>query len=131
MAALRGSVAELDAWLAQFLDVMGRKTRRSWAPLYIRGLRGPRERKSLPPRAARMGLPGHGQLHHFITSSAWDDAPLWRMWAETAGRPLGGPDAVLMVDDRALPKKGELPVGVARQYCGHLVKRANCRGCYR
>jgi hypothetical protein len=27
--------AALDAWLAPFLDVMGRVTRRRWAPLYL------------------------------------------------------------------------------------------------
>ncbi len=31
-------VGDLDAWLAPFLDVMGRKTGRAWAPFYLRGL---------------------------------------------------------------------------------------------
>src|SRR4051812_35724001 len=118
---------DLDDWLAPFLEVMGRKTRRSWAPFYVRGLLGPGERKSLQPMAARLGLPGHDQLQHFIASTAWDDAPLWTVLAHEADRLVGGADAYLVIDDTAVPKKGTLSVGVARQYCGQLGKRANCQ----
>jgi SRSO17 transposase len=118
---------DLDAWLEPFLGAMGRKTRRGWAPLYLRGLLGPGERKSLQPMAARLGLSGHDQLHHFISSPAWDDAPLWRVLAERADRLVGGPGAALVIDDTALPKKGTLSVGVARQYCGQLGKKASCQ----
>jgi SRSO17 transposase len=120
-------VGGLDAWLEPFLDALGRKTRRTWAPLYLRGLLGLGERKSLQPMAAGLGLSGHDQLHHFISSPAWDDAPLWRVLAREADRLVGGPDAVLVIDDTALPKKGALSVGVARQYCGQLGKKANCQ----
>lgn len=123
---VRGA-ADLDAWLGPFLEVMGRKTRRTWAPLYLRGLLGPGERKSLQPMATRLGLSGHDQLQHFIASPAWDDGPLWAVLAREADRLVGGSDAFLVVDDTALPKKGELSVGVARQYCGQLGKRANCQ----
>jgi len=119
--------AALDAWLAPFLDVMGRVTRRRWAPLYLHGLIGPDGRKSLQPLAARLGLGGHDQLQHFIASPAWDDAPLRRVLAGEADALVGGPDAVPVVDDTALPQKGKLSVGVARQYCGCLGKRANCQ----
>ena len=64
-------VGDLDAWLEPFLGAMGRKTRRGWAPLYLRGLLGPGERKSLQPMAARLRLSGHDQLHRFISSPAW------------------------------------------------------------
>jgi SRSO17 transposase len=127
MGEVRGAADDLDAWLKPFLDVLGRKTRRTWAPLYLRGLLGPGERKSLQPMAARLGLSGHDQLHHFIASPAWDDGPLWTVLARTADRLVGGPDAVLVIDDTALPKKGDLSVGVARQYCGALGKKANCQ----
>ena len=127
MADVDSGTRDLDAWLAPFLDVLGRKTRRTWAPFYLRGLLGPGERKSLQPMAARLGLSGHDQLQHFIASPAWDDGPLWRVLAERADRLVGGPQAALVVDDTALPKKGALSVGVARQYCGQLGKKASCQ----
>jgi len=90
-------------------------------------LLGPGERKSLQPMAARLGLPGHDQLQHFIASPAWDDGPLWTVLAREADRLVGGPGAYLVIDDTAVAKKGTLSVGVARQYCGQLGKRANCQ----
>src|SRR3954469_16528018 len=127
MAGAAGIGSDLDRWLEPFLEVLGHKRRRSWAPLYLRGLLGPSERKSLQPMAASLGLSGHDQLQHFIASPAWDDAPLWRVLAEQADQLVGGPEAALVIDDTALPKKGTLSVGVARQYCGQLGKRANCQ----
>jgi SRSO17 transposase len=47
--------------------------------------------------------------------------------ARAADRLLGGPEAALVIDDTALPKKGTLSVGVARQYCGQLGKKASCQ----
>jgi SRSO17 transposase len=118
---------DLDRWLAPFLDVMGRSTRRRWGPLYVRGLLGPDGPKSVQPLATRLGLRSHDQLHHFISSDAWDNAPLWRVLAKQADKLVGGDDAVLVVDDTAIPKKGALSVGVAAQYCGELGKQANCQ----
>ena len=86
MAGVGGIGGDLDRWLEPFLAALGHKKRRLWAPLYLRGLLGPSERKSLQPMAASLGLSGHDQLQHFIASPAWDDAPLWRVLAEQAGR---------------------------------------------
>jgi SRSO17 transposase len=121
------AVPDLEGWLEPFLAALGHKKRRLWAPLYLRGLLGPSERKSLQPMAACLGLGGHDQLQHFIASPAWDDAPLWQVLAGQADRLVGGPRAALVIDDTALPKKGTLSIGVARQYCGQLGKRANCQ----
>ena len=94
------AMQDLDVWLEPFLAALGHKKRRLWTPLYLRGLLGPSERKSLQPMAASLGLSGHDQLQHFIASPAWDDAPLWRVLAEQADRLVGGPRAALVIDDR-------------------------------
>ena len=96
--------ADLDHWLDPFLDATGRSTRRKMAPLYVRGLLGSGGRKSVQPMAERLGLSSHDPLHHFISSPAWEDAPLWRVLAEEVDRQVGGAGAVLVVDDSGVPK---------------------------
>ncbi len=119
--------AAFDAWLEPFLTALGHKARRGWAPLYLRGLLGPGGRKSVEPLAARVAPSEVQQLHHFVAASPWPVAPLEAVLAAKADELLGGPDAVLVIDDTALPKQGKHSVGVARQYCGQLGKRANCQ----
>ena len=104
---------------------MGRSTRSKWAPLYVRGLLSSDGPKSVQPIAIRLGLPSHDQLHHFVSSAAWNDGPLWRVLAEKADSLLGGDDAVLVVDDTALPKKGPASVGVTGQYSQAAEPPAN------
>lgn len=118
---------ELEQWIAPFLEVFGHKAQRRWAPVYLRGLLGPGDRKSVQPLAARVAPADHEQLHHFVCTSAWDPAPLEAVLLEKAQQMLGGPDAVLIVDDTTLLKQGKHSVGVARQYSGAAGKRANCQ----
>lgn len=118
---------EFLEWLSPFLETFGRVEQRHWAPKYLEGLLGPGERKSIEPMAERV-CPGETQqLHHFVSTSPWATAPLEHVLAQTADALVGGPDAVLIIDDTALPKQGRHSVGVARQYCGALGKRANCQ----
>jgi SRSO17 transposase len=118
---------ELERWLKPFLDRLGHKTRQRMCPLYVAGLIGPGDRKSVQPMAERLATGSYDQLHHFIADGVWDATPLESELLNQADRLVGGKDAVLVIDDTAMPKKGERSVGVAAQYASALGKTANCQ----
>ena len=118
---------ELGRWLKPFLDRLGHKARRQMCPLYVSGLIGPGDRKSIQPMAKRLALGECDQLHHFIAAGVWDAGPLETELLVQADRLVGGSDAVLVIDDTAIPKKGTHSVGVAAQYASALGKTANCQ----
>src|ERR687891_2986131 len=118
---------ELGRWLGPFLDRLGHKARRQMCPLYVSGLIGPGDRKSVQPMAKRLALGACDQLHHFIAAGVWDATPVETELLVQADRLVGGRDAVLVIDDTAIPKKGTHSVGVAPQYASALGKTANCQ----
>src|SRR5471032_623248 len=118
---------ELGRWLEPFLDRLGHKARRRMCPLYVSGLIGPGDRKSVQPMAARLVPGDYDQLLHFIADGVWDAAPLETELLIQADRLVGGNDAVLVIDDTAMPKQGRHSVGVAPQYASALGKTANCQ----
>src|SRR6266436_7231959 len=118
---------ELGRWLKPFLDRLGHKARRQMCPLYVSGLIGPGDRKSIAPMAKRLALGECDQLHHFIAAGVWDATPVATELLIQADRLVGGDDAVLVIDDTAIPKKGTHSVGVAPQYASALGKTANCQ----
>ena len=77
--------------------------------------------------AQRLALGSYDQLHHFISSGVWDAAPVEAELLVQADKLVGGRDAVLVIDDTAMLKKGKHSVGVAPQYCSTLGKIANCQ----
>src|SRR5204863_3999331 len=118
---------ELGRWLKPFLDRLGHKSRRQMCPLYVAGLIGPGDRKSIQPMAARVARGEYDQLHHFIAAGVWDTTPMERELRVQADRLVGGNDAVLVIDDTAIAKKGTHSVGVAPHYASALGKTANCQ----
>jgi SRSO17 transposase len=122
-----GWSGDLERWLAPFLARLGHKARKRMCPLYVAGLIGPGDRKSVEPMASRWAPGDYDQLHHFISSGVWDEASLEEELAIQADKLIVGASAVLVVDDTALPKKGSHSVGVAPQYASALGKTANCQ----
>ena len=67
---------ELSLFLQPFIDRFGHRKRGAMCPLYIAGLIGPGDRKSIEPMAARLAPGQYDRLHHFISDGIWDDEPL-------------------------------------------------------
>ena len=126
-STLSGWEVDLTRWLKPFLDRLGHKARRRMCPLYVAGLIGPGDRKSVQPMAERLAPGDYDQLHHFVAAGIWDAAPLEKELLVQADKLVGGSDAVMVIDDTAAPKKGKHSVGVASQYASALGKNANCQ----
>jgi SRSO17 transposase len=119
--------ADLDRWLAPFVAALRHRTRARMCPLYVAGLIGPGDRKSVQPMAARAGEVCYDQLHHFVAAGVWDSSPLEAALLKEADSLVGDEAGFLVIDDTALPKKGRHSVGVAPQYASSLGKTANCQ----
>jgi transposase len=52
------------------------------------------------------GLRQADRFHHFVAAGVWDAAPLETELLAQADKLVGGGDAVLVIDDMAMPKKG-------------------------
>src|SRR6266699_2893583 len=127
MARIENWNAELRTWLSPFLTKLGHKARRRMCPLYVAGLIGPGDRKSVQPMAERLAPGDYDQLHHFVAVGVWDTTALETELLIQADKLVGGGDAVLVIDNTAVPKKGQHSVGVAPQYASALGKNANCQ----
>jgi SRSO17 transposase len=127
MVVDEGWRSDLERWLEPFLAGLSHPARRRMCPLYIAGLIGPGDRKSVQPIAARTADVGYDQLHHFVAVGVWDSVPLEAALLKEADRLVGDRAGFLVIDDTALPKKGQHSVGVAPQYASSLGKTSNCQ----
>jgi SRSO17 transposase len=91
--------ADLDRWLAPFVAALRHKTRARMCPLYVAGLIGPGDRKSVQPMAARASGVGYDQLHHFVAAGVWDSAPLEAALLKEADRLVGDDAGFLVIVD--------------------------------
>jgi SRSO17 transposase len=123
-------LAELRDYHAIYSPLFQRREQREWSEKYMHGLLLELPRKSIEPMV--LALEGTSQkavraMQQFLTEGAWDDeAILTRHWQEVE-QALGDEEGVLTLDGSDFPKQGTHSVGVKRQYCGELGKRANCQ----
>jgi len=117
---------KLEAFLADVVQLMGRKERGQHAQEYMRGLLMDGERKSIEPLANRLPDGDVQALQQFVNQSPWSSEEVRASLARKVEREFV-PEAYWLIDEVSFPKQGKRSVGVARQYCGALGKTANCQ----
>jgi SRSO17 transposase len=105
-----------------------------WAGVYLQGLLLDGERKSIEPLSRRVVLPEElavkdpdQALQQFVNQSPWDEAKVLKRYRTELAGTFASPKGIFVFDDVSFPKQGKQSVGVQRQYCGALGKKANCQ----
>src|SRR5262245_13644743 len=111
-----------------------RRLRRIRAGVYLQGLLLDGERKSIEPLSRRVSLPDEldvkdkdQALQQFVNHSPWDERAVLRRYRCLLAETFATPRGIFLLDDVSFPKQGSHSVGVQRQYCGALGKKANCQ----
>jgi len=128
--AIDNLVEELREYHTIYSPLFQRREQREGAAKYLHGLLLEMPRKSIEPMV--LALEGANAqavrtLQLFISEGAWDDEALLRRHWQEVDTSLGEDDGVLTVDGSDFLKQGRESVGVKRQYCGEVGKRANCQ----
>jgi SRSO17 transposase len=127
---IEGLLDELEANQAIYRPLFGRREQGEWSKKYVMGLLMELPRKSVEPMV--LAMEGASEkavraMQQFISEGAWEDGVLLHQHWQEVDKDLGEGEGVLTLDGRDFHKQGKASVGVKRQYCGELGKRANCQ----
>src|SRR5262249_46536308 len=124
----------LRAYASLFADAFPSARPALWAAVYLQGLLLDGERKSIEPLSRRVTLPPEltvkdpeQALQQFLNQSPWDEAKVLQRYRSVMAQTFASPAGIFLFDDVSFPKQGKHSVGVQRQYCGALGKKANCQ----
>src|SRR6266446_723552 len=123
-------VEELCTYHTIYSPLFQRREQREAAHTYLQGLLATLPRKSIEPMVLAVdGVAPKAvrAMQSFISEGQWNDERLLHQHWKEVEMDLGADEGVLMVDGSDFPKQGDHSVGVKRQYCGELGKRANCQ----
>src|SRR2546427_12162702 len=122
-------VEELRAYHAIYSPLLQRREQREAAHSSRQGVLATLPRTSIEPMVLAVDgvAPKAVRARQaFISAGQWNDARLLHQHGEAVEADLGADDGVLLVDGSDVPQQGGQSVGVKRQYCGALGKRAHC-----
>jgi len=121
----------LTEYHAIYSALFKRAEQRKWAEFYLQGLLSPSlDRKSIEPMVLNTKGANPNTVRavqQFVGEGGWEDGPIRIRHWQQIDITLGEDDAVVILDGSDFPKQGKESVGVKRQYCGQVGKRANCQ----
>jgi SRSO17 transposase len=127
-----GVLDRLRDYAALFAEDFPQAKPARWAGVYVQGLLLDGERQSIEPLSRRLTLPAgltskdpEQALQQFVNQSPWDEQKVLRRYRARMAETFASPAGVFVIDDTSFPKQGRHSVGVQRQYCGALGKKAN------
>jgi SRSO17 transposase len=120
----RGVMGRLEDFARPFAASLPSPESRTHSHTYLAGLLSDVERKNAESIAYRYDL-DRQVIQRFLGEVDWDHDPLIDELSRQVAATIGRPDAVLVFDPSAFPKKGMASVGVQRQWCGRLGKLDN------
>jgi SRSO17 transposase len=115
---------ELDSYVKLFEPAFGRREQWRWSRVYMQGLLGPTQRKTVERMALELGQ-NVRDMQHFVGQSPWRKEPAVLIHQGLVAETLGEADGVILIDESGVIKQGQDSVGVAAQYCGSVGKVAN------
>ena len=121
-----GVMSRLEDFAQPFAASLPSIESRRHSHTYLAGLLSDVERKNAESIAYRCDL-DRQVIQRFLGEVDWDHEPLIDVLDGRVAATIGRPDAVLVFDPSAFPKKGTASVGVQRQWCGRLGKVENCQ----
>src|SRR5919206_2666947 len=127
-------LGRLHDYAAGFRDAFGLDRPARWAGVYLAGLIQEGERKSIEPLSRRVALPPELKvkdpeqaLQQFVNQSPWDEQAVLKRYRAVMAATFADPKGLFVIADTSFPKQGKHSVGVQRQYCDALGKKANCQ----
>jgi len=119
-------VEEMDRYVELFEPAFDRQKQWRWSRLYVQGLLGDTQRKTVERMALELGQ-NVRDMQHFVGQSPWQKEPAVMIHQGLVAQSLGEADGVVLIDESGVVKQGQDSVGVAAQYCGSVGKVANCQ----
>lgn len=126
--------AEIASWTAGLDEVQrrigprfARSEQRQRARAYLEGLLSPVERKNGWQLAEQAGEATPYGMQRLLAGAKWDADAVRDDLRAYVVEQLGGPRAVLVIDETGFLKQGVKSVGVKRQYSGTAGRIENCQ----